>query len=272
MFAAEDGRLDAAFVESQEVLEHALRLDPGDARAHATLGYVLHRKDLDLAAAEAQFRRAMALDPDQYWHCGYGFFLLWTGRYEEATQAYRHAEVHDPLFINIQDFLAASYLCSGRYAEAIATSEAVLARAPLMVPVRRSLVLALHASGLEDEAFAQIDPATVPDHEYWKLLRALLHARSGRKVEAETLLHGLDEAVLTTAVRADFPTRQVSPAPLYAAVLVALGREEEAIRVLGLALDRDPAAMLYDRCYPELRMLEDDPRYRALLRRSGVPI
>jgi hypothetical protein len=69
-----------------------------------------------------------------------------------------------------------------------------------------------------------------------------------------------------------FPARQVSPAPLYAAVLVALGRGEEAIRVLGLALERDPAAMLYDRCYPELRMLEDDLRYRALLRRSGVPI
>jgi serine/threonine protein kinase/TolB-like protein/tetratricopeptide (TPR) repeat protein len=272
MFESEQGQLDAAFSEARDVLEHALRLDPADARAHATLGYVLHRKDLDFAASEARFRRALELDPDQYWHCGYGFFLLWSGRYEEAAQVYRRAEVQDPLYLTLKDFLAASYLCTGRYDEAIATSLTVLAQIPQMAPVRRSLVLALQASGREDEAFARIDQATQPNHPYWDLLRALLHARSGRRVEAESLLRGLDEAAVTSAMREAFPARQLSPAPLYAAVLVALDRREEAIRMLDSALARDPGVLLYDRCYPELMRLEDDVRYRALLRRSGVPI
>lgn len=272
MFEAEQGRLDAAFTEAGAVLERALALDPNDARAHATLGYVLHRRDLDYAAADAQFRRALELDPDQYWHCGYGFFLLWAGRYEEAAEAYRRAEVQDPLYLTLKDFLAASYLCSGRYEEAIATSETVLAQVPAMSPVRRSLVLALQASGRVDEAFAYLDRAPAPNHPYWALLRALVHAREGRRQDAEALIRGLDEAAVTTSIRAYFPSRQMSPAPLYAAVLVALGRPEEAVRMLDRALERDPAVLLYDRCYPELNQLEDDPRYRALLRRSGVPI
>ena len=132
--------------------------------------------------------------------------------------------------------------------------------------------MALQASGREVEAFTRIDEAVDPELPYWDLLRALLHARSGRGAEAEALLRGMDEAPVTAAVRAAFPARQVSPAPLYAAVLVALGRREEAIRMLGLAMERDPAVLLYDRCYPELTSLEGDPRYQTLLRRSGVPL
>lgn len=272
MFQPEPAPRDAVFAEARELLERALKLNPTDARAHATLGYILHRTDYDFVAAEGHFQRALALDPDQYWHCGYGFFLLWSGRYEEAAQVYRRAEAEDPLFITLKDFLAASYLCTGRYDEAIATSESVLAEAPTLSPARRTLALALQQSGREDEAFARLAQAPQPDHPYWDLVRALMHARAGRDREAETLLSGVDLAAVTYAVRAGFPARQISPAPLYAAVLIALDRREEAIAMLGSALENDPDALLYDRCYPELQMLDGDPRYQALLRRSGVPI
>lgn len=272
MFESELGELTPTFAEAKRILERALELDPDDARAYATLGYVVHRSELDFTRSEALFERALELDPNQYWHCGYAYFLLWAGRYDEAARAFRQAEAQDPLYLVLKGFLIASNLCSGRYAEAIATAEEVLAVLPQWASIRRNLVLALQASGREGEAFARIDASPNARHPYNNLLRALLHARAGRVQQAEDLIRGLDESTLTEQLRSAFPTRELSPAPLYAAVLVAVGRREDAIALLQRALDRDPDVLLYDRCYPELKGLEDDFRYRELLRRTGVPL
>jgi TolB-like protein/Tfp pilus assembly protein PilF len=272
MFESEQGEITSTFAESKQVLERAIELDPDDARTYATLGYVVHRSELDYVHANALFKRALELDPDQYWHCGYAFFLLWAGRYEQAAQAFRQAEALDPLYSVLKDYLIASYLCTGRYAEAIEIAELVLAEYPGWSSIRRNLVLALYATGREAEAFAAIDASPNAQHPYNDVVRALLHARAGRVAQAEDLIRGVDEAALTDELRSSFPRRELSPAPLYGAVLVALGRREEAIELLQSALDRDPDVLLYDRCFPELKTLEDDLRYKELLRRTGVPI
>lgn len=258
------------FPESKAALERALALDPDHALAHASMGYVLHRWDLDFAGAEARFRRAFELDPDQYWHCGYALFLFWAERYEESVRALRRAEAQDPLFYMIKDFLGASYRCAGRFQEAIATTEAVLVANPRSAPARRDLVLALDGDGRTEDALARLDEAP-SGHPYWELLRALLHARAGRRAEAEALLGGLDEESLAGEMLRRVGSGRVGSVPVHAATLVALSRPDAAIDVLEAAMDRDPWVLLYDRCYPELRALQRYPRYQELLRRTGLP-
>jgi eukaryotic-like serine/threonine-protein kinase len=258
------------FPESKAALERALDLDPGHALAHASMGYVLHRWNLDHAGAESYFRRALELDPDQYWHCGYGLFLLWSERYEEAVRAFQRAEAQDPLYLLIKDFLGASYRCAGRYQEAIASAEAVLAENPLSPSARRDLVLALAANGRMEEALARLDEVQAP-HPYWDLVRALLYGRGDRQPEAEALLRGLDEGSLAAEMLRLYPSRRVSSVPIHAAALVALGRPEAAIDILSTAVGRDPWVLLYDRCYSELDALAADPRYQEIVRRTGSP-
>jgi eukaryotic-like serine/threonine-protein kinase len=261
---------DVHYPESRKALERALELDANHAQAHASLGYLLHRWERDLAAAEARFRRALDLDTDQYWFCGYAFFLLWAGRYEEAIDAGRRQEARDPLYPGLKYHLGSSYRCAGQLEDAIAYVEDLLATHPAFVPTRRDLVLALDRTGRSAEALARLEEAPDP-LPYWELVRALLFARAGRSIEAEALLDGIDHDLLNSWALQRFPSRTVSPAPLGAAVLVALGRQDDAIEVLRAALDRDPATLLYDRCYPELTTLEADPRYQELLRRTGLP-
>jgi DNA-binding SARP family transcriptional activator/TolB-like protein/Tfp pilus assembly protein PilF len=256
-------------VESKRALETALALNPEHAQANASLGYVLHRLDRDYEGAEEYFRRALGLDSGQYWHCGYALFLLWAGRYEDAVDATRRAEGHEPLYWPLTSLRATSYRCVGRFEDAIEQAQRVLSRQPSAGGARRDLALALERSGRPDVALQTLEEAP-EGGEYLSLVRALVLARGGRTEEAETTLArvDVDEAVEWTS---GYSSQRLKPAPVHAAALVALGRPEEAVRVLEAAVERDPTTLLYDRCYPELGRLEDDARYRELLRETGVP-
>lgn len=255
---------------SKRALERAVMLDPDHPQANASLGYILHRLDRDYDAAQRRFRRALALDSDQYWHCGYTFFLLWSGSYEEAVEATRRAEAHDPMFWPLTALRGLSNRCAGRYEEAIRQAERVLATKPLVGGVRRDLALSLERTGRVEEALARLEEVAEP-RDFLDLARALVLARSGRSVEAEAVLSRVDVEEARRWATTQYWSKRVTAEPLHAAALVALGRQDEAIDVLRTAMDRAPDVLLYDRCYPELRSLEGDPRYRELLDRTGVP-
>lgn len=104
--------------------ERAVALDTFLAEAHAALGLVRSRQgQWDLA--EASFRRAIALDPNEadtltdfaMWH------LNVVGRNEEALQFLRRAEQVDPLAENVQVATAWVMMSMGRFAEAAAHCE-----------------------------------------------------------------------------------------------------------------------------------------------------
>lgn len=256
--------------ESKRALEQALLLDPDHPRANASLGFVLHRLDHDYEAAEARLQRALTLDSEQYWHCGYSFFLLWVGRYEEAVEATRRAEAHNPMSWRREALTVSSERCAGRFEEVIRRAPRVLSEHPGAGGTRRDLALALQRTGRVEEALESLEEAR-GSHPYLDLVRALVLARSSRLEQADALLRRTDLAQATAWAADWYPVDEVAVAPLHAAALVALDRREAAIEVLQSAMDRNPDTLLYDRCYPELRSLEGDPRYQALLRRTGVP-
>lgn len=261
---------ESHWTESKRALERAVLLDPDHPQANASLGFVLHRLDRDHEAAEEHLQRALALDSEQYWHCGYSFFLLWVGRYEEAVEAARRAEAHNPMSWNRKALRVSSERCAGRFEAAIRQARRALSERPGAGGPRRDLALALQRTGRVEEALESLEESDGP-RAYLDLVRVLVLARSGRTREAEPLLLrvDLDEAVGWAA--SSYRVSEVTTAPLHAAALVALDRPDAAIEVLEEAMDRDPDTLLYDRCYPELRSLERDPRYQALLRRTGVP-
>ena len=79
------------YPKSKRAALRALELDPNEAQAHASLGFVLFNYDWDWEGAERSIQRALALDPNSHQWI-YAMFLVAAGRYEEATTHYQLAK------------------------------------------------------------------------------------------------------------------------------------------------------------------------------------
>jgi TolB-like protein/Tfp pilus assembly protein PilF len=152
--------------QAEEAARRALEIDSDMAEAHAALGYVKHF-NWDWAAAEQEFKLAIELKPNYaFAHERYASFLISKGRTEEAIAEANRAQELDPFSLAIsaqrgfilenarrydeaieqlhrviamdQDnyqaywYLGPIYAASGRFAEAVESSEkaAALSRTP----------------------------------------------------------------------------------------------------------------------------------------------
>jgi adenylate cyclase len=133
----------------------AIELDPSLAEAHSALGIVKAFYEHDLASAEAEFRRALDLNPNSAMTLDwYSFYLLFFPRWEEAIAMQRRAVQLDPLSIIINADLGWVLSHAGRWDEAIEH----LRRALELDPSNRVLLTALGMTyigkGLYREALA----------------------------------------------------------------------------------------------------------------------
>lgn len=101
---------DPADPEARTLLNETLKLDPSFAPAYNILAY-LHAESGDLEGADSLSRRYVELEPDQpnSWDTR-GEILEFSGRTEEAREAYRQSLRTTPDFRFSIDHLARSYL------------------------------------------------------------------------------------------------------------------------------------------------------------------
>ncbi|HEU0201415.1 MAG TPA: winged helix-turn-helix domain-containing protein [Burkholderiaceae bacterium] len=150
MEAAEEGLRRA-----EEFARRALTLDDSNAhaRAHAILGY-LHtvRGAFDHALTEVDL--AIKLNPsDSVAYAQRGGALLWLGRIDESIASYETARRFDPRIGPGQGFnLSIAYYMAQRYQEALAVSDALLARHPDMSFLHAARAAALSQLGNMQEA------------------------------------------------------------------------------------------------------------------------
>ncbi|MGE0310692.1 MAG: type IV pilus biogenesis/stability protein PilW [Lautropia sp.] len=103
----QQGNYRQAMVEGEE----ATKIDPRYPQAHGMLGLV-HWKIGDVAAAEASFRRALELDPqDAEMNNNFGWFLCKTGR-QKASIAYFTNASSDRLYASPAKPLHNAGICS----------------------------------------------------------------------------------------------------------------------------------------------------------------
>jgi DNA-binding SARP family transcriptional activator/TolB-like protein len=255
------------FPRAKAAALRALALDPTEAQAHASLGFVLYQHEWDWQGAETSIGRALALDPNSH-HGIYADFLLAAGRHDEAILHFREALARNPLSELLKHRLANAYSCAGRYDEAVAELEELKARTgenprPDQIAwLAHSLGRAHLRRGALAEAVAELERAVALSDSLSLAVMSLaeMYAHAGRLDDARAL-------VARTAERSGgamgFPAH----------VFAALGESDRAARMVVEAFEAASGAggLTHFRCTETYRALAHDPRIREIVSRIGFP-
>jgi tetratricopeptide (TPR) repeat protein len=219
--------------------------------------------NVQLAAAEPEFRRALQLNPNYATaHQWYGECLQGEGRFAEAVAELQRAQGLDPLSLIIN----ASYGCvlgeSGQPEEGLAQLRKTLEMDPTFWVAREILGGILEGKGDLTGAAAEYEKSMQQNWTPNGAARlASVNARLGKKADVRKTLDDL-----TTQSRQHW----VPPYAL-AVIHLALGEKEEALRLLEKSLDERSIFLQGDYGSPKtdkrLDPLRGDSRFQKVVER-----
>lgn len=267
MFAWRGGKEcdEKAFV----AIQRALTLNPSLAEAYVVRGVLNYNQfhDYDLAAAIADYRRAVRLNPNLATaHHSLGSELTHAGLHDEAIREYETALRLDPQFSGAKTRLARAFWQSNRFAEALATYERFGVQSWEKIVVLAYLGRVNEAFALAKEGKSSQRSSTsktVADAYDVLSARALVHALRGEREEAA--------ADIEAAARAgEREPHFHHAATVLAAVEAELGHGEAAVRFLEKAASTGMPNYPLFRDNPSLRKLRGQPGYDAFMSRLRV--
>jgi tetratricopeptide (TPR) repeat protein len=257
---------DVRYAAAKSNAERALALDPGLAAAHTSLAFLRYKFEWRWQDAEAGFTLAIDMDPSYALaHHWYGEMLGLVGRYDEAIAELRRARELDPNSLAIDSDLVPLLLRAGRVADARAVVEAAAAVNPSWhwVPRRMSEVLA--AEGRERESL----------EEQWRAL--VLSGAALDEVEARRAAYrsGGLAAVLRLEIAGLLETEAASPGTWMVATSLSrayarLGARKDALRWIGVAIDRREDAAILMLQLTDYDSLRGEPEFERMLERIGL--
>jgi TolB-like protein/Tfp pilus assembly protein PilF len=245
--------------ESVKAAEQALSLKPSLGSAHRSMANVHFIFEWDWVSAETEIQRARELDPTDADTLNVaGVISQALGRFDEAIELNQKAISRDPLNAFNYNWLGSAQLAVGRYTD----SEIALRRAIELAPpngfgARYTLIELLLASGQLSAALKTSDEFQRPIGHAWG--KALASFALGRKTDSDSAL-----AELKTQYAAN-------NAALIADVHGYRGELDEAFEWLERAYQEHESSLTQIKSDLSLKILHEDPRYHAFLRRMNLP-
>jgi tetratricopeptide (TPR) repeat protein len=239
-------------------------LDATLAEPHASLGLVKLYFDWDWLGADAEFQRAIVLDPDyaptREW---YSIYLLVAGRATEAFREIQLARQRDPLSLPINSDIGFHHYYTGRYDEAVKQLKFVLEMNPNFPPAHLWLGRTFQELGEFDDALAEFRHVEETLRE-WPVsiaARGFVSAAAGRTDEAREILVELERLA----------TRKFVTSYGIALVYVGLDQNDAALASLNRAFDERSHWLVWLRLDPRWNKLRADPRFNELVSRMRFP-
>jgi serine/threonine-protein kinase len=251
-----------AIPKAKAAARKALEIDDALAEAHTSLAYA-RVLDWDWTGAEEEFRRAIQLNPDYALaHHFYGFLLGARGRGGESLAEFRHALEIDPLSLIINADYGWAYYCGHRYDEAIEQLTKTLEMDARFPQAYLWLGLATQASGLYDQSTAAFEEGIrlTNGNPTFVAGKGVSLVLAGRRDEAEKILADFEERRKTHYV----------PMASMVQMNIALGNADAAFEWLDRAAEYRASFMMPIKVYPFFDPIRADPRFGALLERSGL--
>jgi serine/threonine-protein kinase len=256
---------DQTYPRAKAAALDALRLDSILAAPYAALGDVHAMYEWDWPAAERNFRRSLALDPNNAnTHHWFGTdYLMVVGRKREALAEAGRARQLDPLSALISAGYGQALYRMGRLDESAALLRDVLSIDPGFLLGNEWLGTTYLRQGRTADAVPLLERSVDPSvrHSVDVAFLGFAYAQAGRRRDAEALLRELMERR---------SKRYVSPANI-ALLNVGLGDTVEAFAWLRQAAEiHDPFLVYNFVVEPLLEPLKRDPRGVAILREMGL--
>jgi TolB-like protein/Tfp pilus assembly protein PilF len=250
------------FPKAKTAAEKALSLDDHLAEAHASLGLVKFYYEWDWNGAEAEFKKALELNPGYAQaHQYYADFVKSFGRFDEALEEMKKALTLDPLSYSINTGIGHVLYLSRQYDLAIDQYGKVVESDPSFVPARLWFGRPYLQKGMFKEAIEQVEEAVKLSHETTVSLATLAQAfaAAGRIADAKKLL----DKLLTRG------TEQYVPSYWIALVYTSMGNKDEAMKYLERAFLERSSWLVWAHVEPRFDSLRSDARFASLLARIG---
>jgi len=250
------------YPKAKEYALKALSLDDDLPEAHAVLATVIEGYERDLVGAEAEFKRAIELNPSYpSAHQWYSHILQWEKRSSEAWEQLRKALDLNPLSLIVLINMADYHWFMRDYDKAIEYAKKAIELDPAFVFNYDALIRGYVGKSMFNEALQASDAySKVARPVEGQLWRAYVLASMGKAEECHQLLDNLD---------AQYKEKSVSPYGL-AIVHFRLGEADRGFEWLQTAYDSYDRYLFVIAVTPDLDGYREDPRYFALLERTGL--
>lgn len=251
------------YPKAKEAVLKALEIDSTLAEVHTSLAMITFRQ-WDCEGAEKEFKRAFELSPNYAnAHHWYALFLMYMGRSEEAIEEIKQAQKLDPLSLIINRNVAWVFYFARRYDKAVEALKKTLELDPNFILTNAFLgKVYLHMSLYEDalreiqkekDITGRFDPLV----ETW---RGIAYECLGRRGEAKQVLDDLLEKAKKTYI----------PSILLANLYFALGEKGEGFNCLNKGYEEGDSTILEIKADPVFDSVCSDPRFTALLKKTGL--
>lgn len=247
-----------AMTRAREAAKKALSLDDSLAAAHASLGFVEMHYDWNFSAAENEFLRAIALDPDYATaHHWYAYDLVALGRADDAMVQVRLAHKADPLSVIINHDLGEILMFAGRDQEAIEQFQKTLEMDPTFGLAHWTLAWCYRRQNQPKQFVEELEKAGA---SVSAAAPGIVYAATGRKKEARRVLAEVQQAA----------RKRYGSGTALAALYIFLGDKDHAFGVLENAFQERAGGLIVMRFDPVWEPLRSDPRFTDLERRVGL--
>ncbi len=244
--------------------ELALALDDASAEAHTSLAYANVLWEWDWPAAEAEYRKALDLNPNYVTaHHWYALFLAPMGRFAEAFAQMDHSLELDPLSLALNSHLGWLLYFARRYDAALEQLHKTVEMDPSFPLTHYFLGLVYARKSLLEEAVEELQQAIELSGTHPGAVAALghVHGLAGRKAEAKKLAGRLEQL-----------SGQRCVSPYYMAFVYAgLGDSEEAFVWLRKAYEERSGWLVHLKVEPGFDSLRSHSRFQELLRLIRFP-
>jgi TolB-like protein/DNA-binding winged helix-turn-helix (wHTH) protein/Tfp pilus assembly protein PilF len=253
-----------AFPQARAAAEKAVSLDGALAEPHASLAYISFYFDWNWTAAEAEFKKAIALNPNYATaHDYYCYFLTAMQRPQEAKAQIDRALQLDPLSLPINSDAGFQMVYSYQYDAAIEQLKKTLQMNPKFPLAHLWLGRAYQAKGMFDQAMVeyQATDSALPDWPVTVAGIGNLQGYAKKDADARLTLARLDNMS---------KTKYVTPYGI-ALVYAGMGDKDQTFRWLERAFDDRANWLVWLRFDSRWDSIRSDPRYADLVRRIWNP-
>lgn len=258
---------DDALRRAEAAARKAVELDPNLSEAHRALAFPLFWWKRDVPAAELEFERAIALNPnDGTARLWYANALTFNGEHEKALTQIDRAQELDPSSSSVRADKGRVLYDAGRKDEAIALLRQMKKNEPAFVSPHRYLAQIYFEEGQYPEYFLEAEEVARLVHrpDDLELLEAEKNgfARSGAngllqsRLQEQKQLYG----------------KEKTPAYAVAQTAALLGKKAEALAYLKASRERRESEFAFVGRDGSLRNLHNEPAYRQMIAELGLPL